>query len=234
LKKTGKVFIIVALCMIVFGTILAAGAWIAIWTTGASWASDLGMYDARAQSHELDSITSLDLDLIDEPVYIVRGGDKVTIEWSQRYDGQYSLNAAEGGTLSLSRGSYGWFNIDIRMLDRAWWYSHIEDGLRLPVTVTIPEGMDLNRISLNGVNIRVTMDNIDARRIDANGVDLEVIFRHDDISQYSFQTNGLRSILRIDGRRTHRGIGYRSYNHPGAWRHITVGGVNAELDVRQN
>lgn|GEM_PF-3880615 len=237
MKKGSKVLIALSLCFITFGIMMMVGAGIAIRTTGANWYDHIDVYPARTQTHELNSITRLELELINEPVYIVRGGDTVTIQWSQHYDGQYYLSAKEGGTLSLSRSSHmkrytRWFRLDFDWLGRLWGRSDIEveDGFNRPVTVTIPEWLDLERIDLNGVDIRVNMTNIDAKKISANGVNAVLTFRHDDVSDYNYSTNGLGAKLRIDGR-THGSVGSSSYKYPGATREIAVNGLNAELHV---
>jgi hypothetical protein len=238
MKRAAKILIIVGLCFIVFGLMVATAAGIAAWTTGATWYDNIRVYGTLAQSHEQDSVSGLTLNLINEPVTIARGGDTVTVGWSQRYDGQYRITQHGGKELSLSRTPpegrrWGrWpFSINIGRLGRFRDDADIEDGSRRPVTVTIPEGMDLRDIAINGVDIRVTMDNIDADYVEINGVNAVISFVHNDITLYNYETNGIGSSLRVEGNASGAGIGSSSYNHPGAARTVKVNGVNAELNV---
>lgn len=260
MKRTGKTLLIIAICCILFGATLGAIAGAVIYSRGESWEYNGEVYDALGQYRELDSITALELTLVNEPVIILRGGDKVTIEWSQRYDDQYSIYAAEGGTLSLSRVSNntlhwgrGWFNIDLSWL--ADWYNHgqwntnIEDASNRPVTVTIPEGMELSRVQINGADISaelydgtygsvevnganaiVLLDGINARNVSVNGANAELTMICDDPSEWNFEITGLSATLRVDGR-SQGGIGHSEYTRSGATRWVSVNGVNAMLDV---
>jgi hypothetical protein len=218
---------------------MTAIAGLALWVSGESIFAGIDVYPESERSSDMGGLRTLTLELINEPVTIRRGsGSEAEIEWSQRYDGQYKLTQTSGGIWKLSRdrffGNYrwnrGWFRIDLDWL--AGWtkvHSDIEDGSHRPVTVTIPGDMDLRRININGIDLRVTIENIDAERIDIDGVNAQVAFFHDDITTYNYETRGFGSTLRIDGK-TQGSVGHNS----GAARSVTVNGANAELNVWTN
>jgi len=170
MNKKGKILLIIAACVLVFGILLTAISAIVIRSTGAHWVDGMTVTSsAEPRSFELNSIDSLSLSLVNEPVYIMRGGSVVTIEWSELYDGQYRLSSQDGGYLSLSRQT-------------RWSLFSFEWGrgrafLR-PVTVTIPEDMDLSDIDLRGANIRVSMDDIVSDNLDISGANTNVTLQN--------------------------------------------------------
>jgi hypothetical protein len=146
----------------------------------------------------------LDLLLIGEPVTFKSsaGQDTVTIEWSQTYDNQYVLHESASGHVEFRRdevntaingfihiGRDGMrFNYDgwLNFLDSLfWWDFHWRDhdryyndlGSSRPVTITIPEGMDLRNISIGIVSGTVDFDGISAESISYAGVDTRLDLR---------------------------------------------------------
>jgi len=180
MKRTGKIFLIVAACLVVFGLLLSAGVAIAVRTTGAG-SHRMGFHshygNEVTRTAEMDSINSLSLALVNEPVYIVRGGSSVSITWIEMYDGQYELTQREGEFLSLSRATsrnWGFWGRDWTFLGfgggRFGW--SIENASNRPVTVTIPQHIELHSIDLAGADIRVVIDYIDALEIGISGANV--------------------------------------------------------------
>jgi hypothetical protein len=239
MKRPAKVFLIIGLCFIVFGVMISTVAGVAIWQTGASWLDNTAIYPASGRTSEMAGLTRLEINLLNEPVTVIRGGNEPFIEWSQRYDGQYTLRQSGGGTWTFSRGTPGSRSFRFVPFNFNWIgrLGHniphdVEDGSNRPVTVTIPEGLDLKSITVNGVDLRLTLDGVDADSITINGVNANITFRHDDITLYNYEINGIGSSLYVDGTlRRGAGIGSFEYTHAGAKRSVKVNGVNAELRV---
>ncbi|MDR1669248.1 MAG: hypothetical protein LBR76_04750 [Oscillospiraceae bacterium] len=240
MKKTGKTLLIIALCLVVVGTAMTVTAAAFIWSNGLVWEDGRDTYAAREMFEEWDGVNSLELALFNEPVSIVRGGDAVRVEWSQRYDGQYGVYR-EGGTLTLKRETFHrnrrWgiigFGFDIDWLGGLLFGAgsgDIENGYDRPVTISVPEGLDLGDIEINGVDVNVIIDNITARDINVNGANARVEFFCANADDYDFETNGLGSSLTIDGDAVGWGAGH-AYSGGGTNRSVTVNGANAVLDV---
>lgn len=237
MSKARKTLLIVALCLVVVGTATAAAATMVIRTRGIHWVDERDTYPPREMSEEWDDISALEFALVNEPVNIVRGGDAVKIEWSQRYDDQYRVSR-EGGTLRITRAPHGgsrwrFFDVDFDWLaslifgGRA---ADIEDGYSRPITVTVPEDVELREIEIDGVDLDVFIDGIRARDIEVNGVNAQVEFLCDDPDEYDFETNGLGSELIIDGRK-YGDFGRVSSRGDGNYS-VSVDGMNAVLEVR--
>ena len=185
MRRSTKIWLIIASIFLIFGILLTVSAVIALNATGGHIRTRTVLYPAQTSMAQMDSIETLSLSLVNEPVYIVRGGDAVTIEWSSQYDGQYRLVQIEGRTLALSRepffiGPFGlnWFNplnLNFNLFGTRFQLDPgIEDASNRPVTVTIPEGMNLRKIDLSGVDIRVDMADVDARAIEISGANTNV------------------------------------------------------------
>jgi len=175
MKRTGKTLLIIALCLLGFGILLTATAAVSMRVTGGSWRNNANTRPAESQFASMESISSLSLTLINEPIFIESGSETVTIEWSQHYEEQYIFTQS-GDSLSLSRqstrfGPFGlfdftWFN---------WGFNFgVEDGSNRPVTVRIPDGMTLERANLSGANIRIHIGDIDATEIIISGANARV------------------------------------------------------------
>jgi len=221
MRRSGKILLIIAACFLVFGILLAVGSGIALRNTGMHWwRNDTNATAVTTQFAEMDSINSLSLTLVNEPIFIVSGGDRVTIEWSQRYDGQYRLTQREGQSLSLSRQpsgrrnhnvfGIGWFQPNWRGI------SGIEDASDRPVTVTIPEGMSLSEIDLSGADIRVSMDNIYVRDLEISGANTIVSLTNVDARDIEiFGANAEVTLTQVSS------------------GSIEVSGANATLELRE-
>lgn len=235
MKRPARTLLLIALCFIVVGAALAVTATAVIRTRNLRWEGGFDTYPAQEMSRGWDGIENIEMNLVNEPVTIVRGGDEVTVEWSQTYDDQYVVRR-EDGTLVVSREPYGfgW--------ERRNWYLNVSfatdwlfrDGGRDlggggPVTVTIPEGIDLRDVEINGANMNVTINRVTARDIEVNGANAILEFFCPDRNDYEFETNGLGSSLIIDGESYGAGIGQASYGHSD--RSVTVNGANAVLEV---
>ena len=185
MKKVTKVFLTAALCCILGGILIVGICSVSAIAGGVSLVDQLpdrlrysgshqdgtAVDGDGAQKAELGSISSLSLNLIEEDIVIKTGGDRVVIEWTQEYKGQYILSADEGGRLSLSReqlnfGFGFWrnglfFNVNglLRLIDGTLW-SHLPQNR--VVTVTLPEGMRLDSVNIGNVSGNISMTDITA------------------------------------------------------------------------
>ena len=224
--KLWKILLLAAACMLVFGILLTAGSAIAIRSTGASWIDGIAINSASVENrrYELNSIDSLSLSLVNEPIYIVRGGNSVIIEWSELYDGQYRLVAQEGQALSLSRQTrWSLFSFE---------WGRNRASLR-PVTVTIPEDMELSSVNLRGANIRVDMENISAEKVDISGANTTVSLRN--IEALEIDISGANTAVTLSDISTNN-IEVRGANAVVTLsdifaNHIEVNGANAEATL---
>ncbi len=206
-------------------------------TRGIHWVDERDTYPPREMFEEWDDVSALEFALVNEPINIVRGGDTVKIEWSQRYDDQYRVTR-EGGTLRITRAPYSgsrwqWFDMDFDWLASLLYGGRardIEDGQSRPITVTVPEDLELRDIEIDGVDLDVFIDGVQARNIEVNGVNAQVEFLCDDPDDYDFETSGMGSELIIDGRK-YGDFGHVSSRGGGDYS-VSVNGMNAELDVR--
>lgn len=156
-----------------------------------------------AQSQELSNVRSLELLLVGEPVTIKSSArqDTVTIEWSQSYDNQYALTESASGHVTFRRDesnsminglSFGpdgfrfYYDGWLQFLDGLFWWDirwnerhdfYNDAGSSRPVTVTVPEGMDLGDISIAIVSSTVDFDGISAAKITYAGVDTRLDLR---------------------------------------------------------
>jgi hypothetical protein len=160
----------------------------------------------------------------------------VLIEWSQRYDGQYRVSQ-QGDSVTLSRSSgssigFGsnWFSFGF--LGRNF---NTEDASGRPVTVTIPEGVNLRSLDISGADIRLNIDGINADDIDISGANViadirDTISRELDISG----ANAIVSLMNISARSVDisGANAETTLTTPGLeqWN-FDVSGLNAELWV---
>ena len=198
MKRSGKVILIIAVCLLVFGILLSGGAAIAFRVTGSHPISGRSLSPADVRTAHMDSIDRLSLRLLNEPIYIRTGGDVVAIEWSEIYSGQYRLTP-NANSLSLSRQTsnnigFGpsWFNFDFSWFGIS---SRTEDGSNRPVTVTIPEGMSLRSVDIAGADIRLEIDGIHARDIDISGAN--VIAELSNVDAGSIEVSGANTIVNL-------------------------------------
>ena len=228
MKRTIKILLISATCLLIFGILLMAGSAAIIRTTGQGWGAP--HEQATTQRAELTSIQTLSLTLVSEPIHILRGGDSVVIEWSEMYDNQYTLNKVEGQSLSLSRTSQDWrWNVfGLRNL-----FFGVDRASNRPVTVRIPEGMNLRAIDLRGANIVATIDDIEALDVNISGANAratltDITARDLEISGaniYAALTNVYASTVTISGANA------RSTLNNAEAHNISISGANARATL---
>lgn len=259
-----KKILLFALGCILGGIILMSACYGIALTTGdgftGNWHDRWDYRDDRTynntgiQTRELDSIRSLELGLVGEPVTIRRGGSKVTIEWSQSYDQQYDYVVNGAGDVLLERretreNSFGviydkrgfHINFDefMQIADRffRWdWDSRVEYddlGSSQPVTITIPEGMALDSLDIATVSGQVTLEDIEADEVDYAGVDGNIRLERCRVGLLNIgNVSGIAKLAECDTTSIEIGtVSGRLELAGGRCENVDIGGVNAELEV---
>ncbi|MDR1736825.1 MAG: DUF4097 domain-containing protein [Oscillospiraceae bacterium] len=253
MTKAAKTVLLVALCMFAGGLILT-GTCIGIARASGKSFSEIARehygesvtyQNTGVQTQTLDSIRSLELDLMAEPVTLKRGGDKIVIEWSQDYDQQYDFYVSSSGEVSLKREGANLilFSGDWVFNREALWdfldmisiggFRTDSGGANRPVTVTIPEGISLDRLNISTASGGVTLDGVAADDVSYNGADTRLDIRDCQIGSLDVNSANAGSYIRDSGfeRIKISAANGRLELEGGECARVEIDGANAELNI---
>lgn len=217
MSKAVRNILIISLCCFFLGIIIVGTCTLIVRVTGNSWGlSSESRYwtyeNVGKQSMTLETVESIHLTLISEPVVIQIGGQEPLIEWEQTRDNQYIIRQTGSGALNFSREETESNNWGISVQDGEWEF-HYEGMLRFlggnwgsfrgddsgesrKITITLPEGHPaLKELSLDSVSSALTVTGLAIDDISCNGVDNNIKLENCTVDYLSFNTVNGRANL---------------------------------------